>query len=153
MTRKPKITNLRELEKRKKELRLESTLIRRELAHSMGTSRENFSTFLLKRVAIPVGGTGLALFVLNKILSAKRRHSREVIRETKIVHEYPEGYSEPIKKPERSEVPETTRPRGPGMRNVIKLGRIVIPIVQAIIGAVNSHRAAQRTAAAKEANN
>lgn len=146
MVRQPKITSLDELQHRKKELRMDLELTKRELAHSMGTSREHLGSFLVKRVAAPVGGAGVALFALSKILSGGGR-DREIVRETRVVHQYPDGRPAP---PGDRPSPRR-RKRAVTLSTLLGVGKLIVPIVQAIIGTVTAHRAEEHAKTAKRA--
>lgn len=154
MVRKPKITSLAELRQRKKEVRLENELVKRELAHSMGTSRENLSSFLLKKVAAPAGGATLALVALNKFLGSSGK-TREIVRETKVIHEYPDQVPGPQGQgavaPRPMRIAPRRRSRLKGISTVVGLGKLIIPIVQAIIGAMSAHSAQESADEAKQA--
>ncbi|MGB3800775.1 MAG: hypothetical protein WA952_13250, partial [Lewinella sp.] len=89
MIRKSKIKTLDELQRRKKQVRMETELAKREFAHSIGTTRGNAGNFLLKKVAAPAGGAVVGLMFLNSILSSGKK--QPVIKETKVIHEYPDG--------------------------------------------------------------
>ena len=142
MIRKSKITTLAELQKRKKQVRMESELAKREFAHSIGTTRDNTGQFLLKKVAMPAGGGLLGLMVLSKLFSSGK--STPVIKETKVIHEYPDGTPYvPGKRRRRSRFKQLTALMGSV--------RVLMPILQAVIGAVTAHRATQAAETAKQA--
>ena len=84
---KPKqISSLEELQERKKELDLEVEVSQRELAHTLGTSRVNLNDFLLKKVALPIGGAVAAAWLAPKIFRKRKPdvihkyHEKEVVR-------------------------------------------------------------------------
>ena len=141
MIRKPKITSLAELKTRQKQVRMESNVAQRELAHTMGTTRENLGEVLLKKVAIPVGGGLLGIIVLSKLFSSDNS-KRPVINETRVIHEYPDG------KRRRGKSKFAMLKRLPALFGVI---RVLAPIIQAIIGAVNTHKAKEAAQTAKSA--
>ena len=154
MVRKPKITSLAELQQRKKEVRLEMELAKREFAHSLGTSRENTSQFLLKNVAAPVGGGLAGLWLLGKIIPSRSGKTREVVRETKVVHEYPEGYAESIDRRSpayRAGIRGEKKKKAFNISLLVGIAKLIIPVVQAVIGAVNSHKAADEAEEASHA--
>lgn len=147
MVRKPKITTLKELKTRKKEVRMETELAKREFAHSVGTTRENASNFAVKKIALPAGGAVAGLFVLSKLFSSNK-NKQQVIKETKVVHEYPDG------------TPYDGKKRGPGKPRKSRLKRftglvgairVLIPVIQAIIGAFQTHKAQEQAKRAKKA--
>ncbi|WP_116127641.1 hypothetical protein [Lewinella sp. IMCC34183] len=145
MIRKAKITTLAELKKRKKQVRMESELAKREFAHSIGTTRNNTTQFLLKKVAAPVGGGILGLMLLNSIFSSSKSKI-PVIKETKVIHEYPDG---------KPYVPGKHRSRGRSrikrITSLIGGLRVAMPIIQAVIGAITAHRANEAAQTAKHA--
>lgn len=55
-----KIETLEELRHARRVLQLKQEVTKREFAHSLGTTRTNLGSFLVKRVALPVGGAILA---------------------------------------------------------------------------------------------
>ena len=144
MIRKSKITSLDELKRRKKEIRMESTLAQREFAHSIGTTKGNAGNFLLKRVALPVGGALLGTMVLANLLSSGSDKKQPVIKETRVVHEHPDGspYTGPRKR---------KRSRAKTLTTIIGLVRVLVPIVQAIIGTVTTQKAKNAAQSAKRA--
>lgn len=143
MIREPKITTLSELKKRKKQVRMEAELAKREFAHSLGTTRDNVGTFLVKNVAVPAGGGILGLMALSKLFSGSRRPA--VIKETKVIHEYPDGtpYEPGKHRSKRSRAKQFTALMG-GIR-------VLMPILQAAIGAFNTHKAQEAAKQAKSA--
>lgn len=146
MIRKSKITSLAELQKRKKQVRMESELAKREFAHSVGTTRENTGQFLLKKVAVPVGGGILGLFVLSSLFSSGNSNKQPVIKETKVIHEWPDG---------TPYVPGKSRNSRFGFKKFTALMgalRVLMPILQAVIGAVNTHKAKEAAETAKRAS-
>lgn len=62
-----KITTLEELRRTRKELRMKHTVTKREIVHNFGTTTTNFKDFLLKRVALPVGGAAAAVYGISKL--------------------------------------------------------------------------------------
>jgi len=138
MIRKSKITSLAELKTRKKEVRMETELAKREFAHTIGTTKDNLSNFLLKKVALPVGGGFAGLFVLSKLFSGSKKR-RPVIHkhETRVVHEYPKHGS------------RSKRSRFKKMTSLFGVVKVLIPIVQAVIGAFHTHKAKEAAQAAK----
>ena len=84
MSKPANISTYDELELRKKELDLEVEVSQRELAHSLGTSRVNLNDFLLKKIALPIGGAVAGVWLLSKFTGRKNRHTH-TIHETKIV--------------------------------------------------------------------
>ena len=141
MIRKSKITSLQELRLRKKQVRMEAELAKREFAHSIGTTRGNATNFLLKKVAAPAGGAVVGLMVLNNLLRSSK--PEPVIKETKVIHEYPDGtpYDGSRRRGYR-------RSRIKTFTGIITSFRILIPVIQAVIGAFQTHKAKE---AAKEA--
>ena len=144
MIRKAKITSLAELKTRKKQVRMETELAKREFAHSVGTTRENTSQFLLKKVAMPVGGGLLGLFVLSSLFSSGNK--QPVIKETKVIHEWPDGtpYVEGKRRNKRFGFKKFTALMG--------TLRVIMPILQAVIGAVSTHKAKEAAEQAKRAS-
>ncbi|MCP9234537.1 hypothetical protein [Lewinella sp. JB7] len=143
MIRKSKITSLAELQQRKKQVRMETELAKREFAHSIGTTKGNAGNFLLKKVALPAGGAIVGLMVLSNLLSSGNQKV-PVVKETKVIHEYPDGRAYDGSKKSR-------RNRAKTLTSIIGLGRLLIPIIQAIIGAVNTHQAKEAAHTAKRA--
>jgi len=140
MIRKSKITSLAELRTRKKELSMETELAKREFAHTLGTTRDNMSNFLVKNVALPVGGGLAGLFLLTKLFSGSKKR-RPVIHQhqTKVIHEYPKHMR------------GTKRSRFKKLTALIGVIRVAAPILQTIIGAFQTHKAkeAAQTASRK----
>ncbi|THH39313.1 hypothetical protein [Neolewinella litorea] len=144
MIRESKITTLAELKKRKKQVRMEAELAKREFAHSLGTTRGNAGNFLLKNVALPAGGGILGLMALSKLLSSGNNRP-QVIKETKVIHEYPDGnpYTAGNRRSKRSRAKQFTALMGSL--------RVLMPILQAVIGAFNTHKAQEAAKEAKSA--
>lgn len=138
MIRKSKITSLSELKTRKKEVRMETELAKREFAHTIGTTKDNLGNFLLKKVALPVGGGLAGLVVLSKLFSSSKSR-RPVIHkhQTKVIHEYPKHAS------------KSKRSRFRKFTSLIGVVRVLVPIVQAIIGAFQTHKAKEAAQAAR----
>ncbi|MBB4079053.1 hypothetical protein GGR28_001670 [Lewinella aquimaris] len=144
MIRKSKINSLAELQQRKKQVRMETELAKREFAHSIGTTKGNAGSFLLKNVALPAGGAVVGMMVLSNLLSSKKGGT-PVIKETKVIHEYPDGRPYDGKKsPKR-------RNRAKTLTSIIGIGRLLIPIIQAVIGTVNTQQAKEAAHTAKRA--
>ena len=55
-----KIESLEELRHAKRVLQLKQEVTKREFAHSLGTTRDNLGSFLVKNVALPIGGAFVA---------------------------------------------------------------------------------------------
>ncbi|PPK87558.1 hypothetical protein CLV84_0501 [Neolewinella xylanilytica] len=142
MIRESKIKTLGELQRRKKQVRMETELAKREFAHSIGTTRGNATNFLVKKVAAPAGGAVVGLMLLNSILSSSNK-KQQVIKETKVIHEYPDGtpYKEGRSRSKRSRLKTFT--------GLVGSLRVVIPVLQAVIGAFQTHKAKE---AAQRAN-
>ena len=81
MSKPQNITTYEELEERKKELDLEVEASQRELAHSLGTSRVNLKDFLIKKVALPIGGAIAGVWLIGKF-KKKPRHTHSYHKET-----------------------------------------------------------------------
>ena len=62
-----KITTLEELRTAKRELQLKHKVTKREIIHNFGTTTTNAKDFLLKRVALPVGGVAAAAYGIGKL--------------------------------------------------------------------------------------
>ena len=79
------IHSFAELEERKRALELEVEVSKRELAHSLGTSKVNLNDFLLKKVALPIGGAVVGLWMISKIKGKKQPtkeyHEKTIVRE------------------------------------------------------------------------
>ncbi len=143
MIRKSSITSLAELKKRKKQVRMETELAKREFAHSIGTTREHTGQMLLKKVVLPVGGGILGIMVLRSLFSSSSK--TPVIKETRVIHEWPDGT--PYK------AGKNPFKRGTFRKLTALLGglRVLMPIIQAVIGAVTTHKAQQAAQTAKRA--
>ena len=141
MIRESKITTLSELKRRKKQVRMETELAKREFAHSIGTTRGNASNFLLKKVAAPAGGAIVGLMFLNSVLSSGSK--QPVIKETKVIHEYPDGtpYTPGKRHGRRSRLKRFT--------GLVGSLRVLIPVLQAVIGAFQTHKAKEAAQQAK----
>ena len=66
-----KITTLEELRTAKRELQLKHKVTKREIVHNLGTTTTNAKDFLLKRVALPVGGVAAAAYGIGKLTGSK----------------------------------------------------------------------------------
>ena len=141
MIRESKITSLSELKRRKKQVRMETELAKREFAHSIGTTRGNATNFLLKKVAAPAGGAIVGLMFLNSLLSSNAK--QPVVKETRVIHEYPDG---------APYVPGKRRSRRTQLKRFTGLVgslRVLIPVIQAVIGAFQTHKAKEAAQQAK----
>ena len=147
MIRKSKITSLDELQRRKKEIRMESELAKREFAHTIGTTKGNAGNYLLKHVALPAGGALVGVMVLSSLLSSSSGKKMPVIKETRVVHEFPDGSPYRAGKNGRSR----KRSRAKTLTTIIGLARVLVPIVQAIIGTVTTQKAQNAAKSAKRA--
>ncbi len=142
MIKKAKITSLPELQKRKKEIRLEAEVAKREFAHTIGTTKGNASNFLLKKVAMPAGGAVVGLIFLKRLLSANDSKT-PVIKETRVVHEYPDG------RPYKGRGKRRNRTKT--LASLVTMSRFLLPIIQAVIGAMTTKKAKQAAKVAKRA--
>ena len=147
MIRKSKITSLDELKRRKEEIRMESELAKREFAHTIGTTKDNAGNFLLKNVALPVGGAVAGLLVLLKLATSGSDKKMPVIKETRVIHEYPDGT--PYKGGKA--VRPRKRSRTKTLTTIIGLVRVLIPIIQGVIGTVTTQKAKSAAKTAKRA--
>ncbi len=145
MIRESKITTLKELKLRKKQVRMETELAKREFAHSIGTTRGNATNFLMKKVAAPAGGAIVGLMLLNSLLSSSNK-KQPVIKETKVIHEYPDGT------PYKGKTPRRKRNRVKTITGLIGSLRVLIPVLQAVIGAFQTHKAKEAAQKAKTAS-
>ena len=93
-----KITSLKELKIRKKELRMEMELTKREFSHSMGSSRAELKNFLVQKVALPAGVAGLGIAGISKLVSNATEEK------------YENGHTTVIKKDSSSVVLKTILP-------------------------------------------
>ncbi|MGB3548622.1 MAG: hypothetical protein WBA17_16740 [Saprospiraceae bacterium] len=135
MVKQERIKSLHDIHKRKKELKLEMELINREVAHGMGVMRTDLRSFALKKVALPAGGVLLALVVLKKVLSGGKKKNK-FAGETRIIHEYPEGY-----------VAEGEKKKSFfNFKNSMSIIRVLIPVVQAVAGGVAAYMGHQEGA-------
>ncbi|WP_420458928.1 hypothetical protein [Neolewinella sp.] len=148
MIRKSKITSLDELKVRKKEIRMESELAKREFAHAIGTTKGNAGNFLLKNVALPAGGALAGLLVLIKLASSGSDKKMPVIKETRVIHEFPDGTPYEEKKGGRR---HRKRSRAKTLTTIIGVARVLIPIIQGIIGTVTTQKAKNAAQTAKQA--
>ena len=148
MIRKSKITSLDELKRRKKEIRIESELAKKEFAHSIGTTKGNAGNFLLKNVALPAGGALAGLLVLVKLATSGSDKKMPVIKETRVIHEYPDGTPYKDGKAVR---PHRKRSRTKTLTTIIGLVRVLIPIIQGVIGTVTTQKAKSAAKSAKRA--
>ncbi|CAH1001362.1 hypothetical protein LEM8419_02263 [Neolewinella maritima] len=147
MIRKSKITSLDELRRRKKEIRMEAELAKREFAHSIGTTKGNAGKFLLKNVALPAGGALVGILALVNLASGSASKKMPVVKETRVIHEYPDG--KPYRGDKRAHPPKRSRVKR--LTTIIGLGRVLVPIVQAVIGTINSQKAKEAAQRAKRA--
>ncbi|MEL7162455.1 MAG: hypothetical protein AAFN92_16975 [Bacteroidota bacterium] len=130
MSKAKHITSLNELKQRQRELDLEVEVSKREFSHSVGASRENLGDFLLKSVALPVGGLILGVYLTRKVL--RSRPEPEVIYEKEIVHEVAPPPPAP-----RAVATPPPRQSKPKLENLMKFGRLAIPMAHAIYGVIN----------------
>lgn len=92
MSQAQNISTFAELEERTREIELEVEVSQRELAHSLGTSRNDLNNFLLKRVALPIGGAIAGIWIFSKL--RKRKSNKEV--ESTSIERSPD-YEDPAK--------------------------------------------------------
>ncbi len=143
MIKKSKITSLSELQQRKKQIRLEAEIAKREFAHAIGTTKGNAGNFLLKKVAMPAGGAVVGLIFLKNLLSGSDKNKLPVIKETRVVHEYPDGKPYPGKGRKRS--------RTKRLASLVTMSKFLLPIIQAVIGALTTKEAKKAAHVAKRA--
>jgi len=67
MKKKYNIRSLEELEKEQEKLKMVTELTKQEFASSIGTNRKHLQEFLLKKVIVPVGATGLGIAAIKKL--------------------------------------------------------------------------------------
>ena len=152
MIRKSKITSLDELKRRKKEIRMESELAKREFAHTIGTTKGNAGNYLLKNVALPAGGALAGLLVLLKVAtSGSDKKKMPVIKETRVIHEYPDGTPYKAAKTSGGRRRPAKRSRVKTLTTIIGLLRVVVPIIQGVIGTVTTQKAKNAAQTAKRA--
>lgn len=94
MVKREHLNSLSALRKRRKALKLEMELSKREMAHSLGVARTDLKDFMLKKVAMPVGAAGLGLYVVSKVLGTIGRQKQK----PEVVHHYHEA---PPRRPEK----------------------------------------------------
>lgn len=158
MSNNNEIKSLAGLKKRQRELVLEMEVSKRELAHSMGASRESLQDFLLKKVALPAGGTILGLYLLHKALnhtsqppqsSPTPTAKREQAGAAAGANEGPKN-REPTHKanPAPARIPLKRVPSGRkssfDFTKLASFGKIVIPAAQAIMAVVKEQNGQQK---------
>ena len=128
---------------------MESELAKREFAHTIGTTKGNAGNYLLKNVALPAGGALAGLLVLLKVAtSGSDKKKMPVIKETRVIHEYPDGT--PYKAGKTGRRP-AKRGRVKTLTTIIGLLRVVVPIIQGVIGTVTTQKAKNAAQTAKRA--
>jgi len=79
MSKAQNITSLTQLKQRQQELSLEMEVSKQEFSDSLGNSKEHLSDFLLKKVALPVGGVIVGLYLLNRVMKHERAKQQPVM--------------------------------------------------------------------------
>lgn len=116
MVKRDAVKSLAELRQRKHEIELESEITKRELAHNLGTVRTDLQSYVVKRFALPVGGSALALFLLKKLILDKRSS-----RATTQAEEGPALHA-------------TSSSEESSSIDIAKIIKIAVPIIQAGMG-------------------
>ena len=62
------VNSLKRLKVRQKELKIKKELCKRAFSHSLGTTRTELNSFLLKSVALPIGAVSLGAIGLKKLV-------------------------------------------------------------------------------------
>ncbi len=137
MIKQEAIRSLSSLRKRKKALKLEMEVAKRELAHNGGVMRTDLRSYLLKRVALPAAGVGLGVVVLVKALSAAAggRRREEEQQEQQARQSYP-ARREVVHHYESDASLDSTRRRR-GDNTATDIGRLIKqwwPVIQTVLG-------------------
>lgn len=127
MVKRDTVQSLAQLRRRKQELRLEMEVTKREMAHGMGVMRTDLQSYLLTRVALPVGGGIFGLYLLKKLLSGK-----DSGEPAKVAVVDPED-------PARQQI-FTQSPSSSSSLNLAKIIKIAVPIIQAAMGFYAGHQ-------------
>ena len=122
MVKRDTVQSLAQLRRRKQELRLEMEVTKREMAHGMGVMRTDLQSYLLKRVALPVGGGIFGLYLLKKLLSGK--DSGDPAQVTVVDPE----------DPARQQIFTQPPPSSSSSLNLARIIKIAVPIIQAAMG-------------------
>ena len=144
MIPKSKITSLSELKLRQKQVRMETDIAQRELTHTLGTTKGNATQTVLKKFVYPAAAGIVGLLFLAS-LGKNKKKQLPVIKETRVIHEYPKGSILPAKQG------KSRRSRWKKLTALIGILRVAMPIIQTVIGAFNSHKAKEAAQSAKRA--
>lgn len=125
MVKREDLNSLTALRKRRKAIKLEMELSKRELAHSLGVARTDLQDFLVKKVALPVGAAGMGLFVVSRLLSSQQKQKAQ----TQVVHHYHDDKPRP--RPRQQRKPEE---QSGSSTQIGKLLKQWWPILQAGLG-------------------
>ena len=115
MVKRDAIRSLAQLRQRKKELQLEQEITKREMAHSLGIVRTDLQSYLVKRFALPVGGSVLGLYLLKKFVLGRRSTEAEASEEATMAA-------------------RAASARGTSALDIAKIIKIAVPIIQTGIG-------------------
>lgn len=149
MIPKSKITSLSELKLRQKQVRMETSIAQRELTHTLGATRGNATKTILKKYVYPAAAGIVGLLFLASLGKDKKKNQLPVIKETRVIHEYPDGKAYPSKRGLFGNKTRTSRFKK--LTALIGIFRVAMPIIQTVIGAFNSHKAKQAAQTASRA--
>lgn len=123
-----KIETLEELRHARRVLQLKQEVTKREFAHSLGTTRTNLGSFLVKKVALPVGGAILAGKGMGALLSRFADNDDDHYEE----HHY---YPTTIEHVEHKEVVREQKSKG------ATVGKALLPVaIQILRSAIKYHQ-------------
>lgn len=76
-----KIKSLADLQNRKKELKIQMEVSKREFAQGVVNTKDQSTSFLINKVAIPLGVAGIVGFGLYKLLGGKKKKAKAEAKE------------------------------------------------------------------------
>lgn len=139
------ITSLSELRERKEKISAELDYSKQALIKSIKPAGSSAGSFLLKDVALPVVGIGLAVFAVTRIMSnsknghPQREEALQQVSKAKITNapaQQPGGYS-PASEKLTVVAPPVRKNR---IAPLMKLAGILVPATQAILAAVKESK-------------
>lgn len=158
MSKASNIDSLAELHERQAEVKQESELARKGFVDSLAQAPGKAKTFAYEDLAIPVMGIGVAAYVAYRLLRSNNRSKQNLpIPATQppvlpvATAEEPAVRSQvilpaprPVSPPPQEDLDNNAAKTGLSLAAIISVGRLLIPAAQAIMGAVQEHKANQK---------
>ena len=119
MSKTKNISTFAELEKRKKELDLEVEISKRELAHSLNHNRDELRDLVVNKIALPVGGAILGLYVFKKIAFGGKKKRKQALRQQRRMMEQRRDHLEKAEREELEAYRQADRVRQTNTRTVM----------------------------------